>query len=99
MKILITGSRGFIGKNIELHLKREKFEVLTFNRFDNKKTLYNNLKNSDLVLHCAGENRSLDPSLFYKNNTELTNEICDYLIKNKKKTKIIFISTTKINSR
>ena len=85
MKILITGSRGFIGKNIELHLKREKFEVLTFNRFDNKKTLYNNLKNSDLVLHCAGENRSLDPSLFYKNNTELTNEICDYLIKNKKK--------------
>ena len=97
MKILITGSKGFVGKNIELHLKRKNFHILTFNRYDNKKKLYNNLNKSDLIIHCAGENRASNPSMFYKNNTNLTNEICKYLIKNKKKTKIIFTSTTKIN--
>ena len=35
--------------------------------------------------------------MFVKNNTELTQEICEFLIKNKKKTPIFFTSTTKIN--
>ena len=37
MKILITGSKGFIGKNLEIFLRQKKYEILTLNRNDKKK--------------------------------------------------------------
>lgn len=99
MRILITGTQGFIGKNTEIFLKQKNYEILKFNRTDNSKKLYQNLLKSDLILHFAGENRPSNPKLFYKNNTKLTDQICKFLIKNKLKTKIIFTSTTKINNK
>ncbi len=97
MKILITGSEGFIGKNLEIFLRQKKYKILKLKRDDKKKILHKNLLNADLICHLAGENRSKNSSLFVKNNTELTQEICEFLIKNKKKTPIFFTSTTKIN--
>ncbi len=99
MKILITGSQGFIGKNIEIFLKQKNYQILKFDRNDKIKKLYGNILKSDLILHFAGENRPSNPKLFYKNNTELTDQICKFLIKKKLKTKIIFTSTSKISNK
>ena len=97
MKILVTGSKGFVGKNLKVFLKIKKFNILEFNRGDSDYILYNNLVSCDLICHLAGENRPKDQKLFYKNNTELTKKICDFLIKKKIKKKIIFSSSIRKN--
>ena len=85
MKVLITGSNGFIGRNLEVYLCKKNINILTFNRKDPIKKLYDNLLKSDVICHIAGENRPLDPNLFFINNTLLTKKICDFLLKKKKK--------------
>tara|TARA_Y100000741_G_scaffold88068_1_gene65088 strand:- start:6288 stop:7385 length:1098 start_codon:yes stop_codon:yes gene_type:complete len=99
MKILITGAKGFIGKNFKIFLKQKNFKILTFDRNENLKKLHKNLFNCDLIFHFAGENRATNNKLFIKNNTNLTNEICNFLIEHNRKTPIIFTSTTKINKQ
>ena len=40
MKILITGSNGFVGQNLSVHLsERKEIEVVTFNRLDKIESL------------------------------------------------------------
>lgn len=41
MKILITGGCGFVGTNISLHLKREKYDVSTLDNLSRKGSKYN----------------------------------------------------------
>lgn len=97
MKVLVTGSNGFVGKNLKVFLKIKKLNILEFNRGDSDQVLYQNLLKSDIVCHLAGENRSKNQKLFYKNNTELTKKICNFLIKKKIKKKIIFSSSIRKN--
>ena len=47
MKVLITGSNGFIGRNLEVYLCKKNINILTFNRKDPIKKLYDNLLKSD----------------------------------------------------
>ena len=44
MKILITGGNGFIGRNLEVYLCKKNINILTFNRKDPIKKLYDNLQ-------------------------------------------------------
>ena len=44
MNVLITGSSGFIGKNLKVRLEKiKKYTVLEFNREHSEKDLYNAL--------------------------------------------------------
>lgn len=100
-KILITGSNGFIGKNLLINLEEKNiYKVLTFNRGDNFQRLNNLINESDLIVHLAGENRPKDIEDFMKTNLNLTKDIVKLVeINSKKHNKtipIIFSSSTQV---
>lgn len=73
MKVLITGSDGFIGKNLSLRLRELKdVAVLTFSRKQNEQALSALLQEVDFVFHLAGINRPQNPEEFVVGNIELT---------------------------
>lgn len=96
MKVLITGSNGFIGKNLVCHIKyNTKYEILTFNRGDKLIDLKKRINKSDIIIHLAGENRPKDEKLFLKINSDLTKKLCQYVIQCNKKIPILFSSSIK----
>lgn len=77
MKVLITGARGFVGKNLQLHLaEREDVQVVCFTREDGLELLPALLQGVDFVFHLAGVNRPQDPQEFTIGNAELTQSLC-----------------------
>ena len=94
-KILITGSRGFIGLNLVNILKNLKdYTIIEYNSNNSIDELKLFLKESDIIFHLAAINRNDDNSEFYKVNVELTQFICSYLIKINRNPMIIFSSST-----
>ncbi len=93
MNILITGSNGFIAKNLIVKLKEKKYNILEFKRGDSLKLLRENIIKSNIIFHLAGENRSNKDQLFIKNNVLLTKNICDILKNEKLETPVLFSSS------
>jgi UDP-2-acetamido-2,6-beta-L-arabino-hexul-4-ose reductase len=99
MRILITGSNGFIGKNLVSHLNRkEGVDIFHFNRGDCFDSLNFSLEEIDLIFHLAGENRPNSFDDFNTNNAILTKKLCDELQKKQKHIPIIFSSTNHVLS-
>lgn len=93
-RVLITGSEGFVGKNLQIVLKRkEDIEITPFDRGHSFDYLRNTVKNADFIFHLAGENRPKDPSDFMKVNKGLTETIVELLKRSNKKTPIAFSSS------
>lgn len=98
--ILVTGSNGFIGKNLIFNLKTNKrLNILHHNRKDSIKSLEEKINKSSFIIHCAAEVRSNKTSNFYKNNIDLTNKLLDFCYNSNKKKYIIFLSTKKVKKR
>ncbi len=77
MKVLITGSDGFIGKNLQLHLaERKDVQVVCFTRGQDVANLPELLHGVDFVFHLAGVNRPQDPAEFVSGNVDLTKVLC-----------------------
>lgn len=98
-RILVTGSMGFIGKNLLYRLKeREQFEVLEYTRADGLGYLKQLVNESDLVVHLAGENRPHDQSAYEVGNKRLTEFLVDCIREVRdtrgEKIKLIFASST-----
>lgn len=94
MKVVVTGNRGFIGKNLLERLKRmEDVEISTFDKNDDIENLEEMLKQSDFVFHLAGVNRPKDTDEFYRGNRDLTRHICGILEKHGKNTPILISSS------
>ena len=73
MKILITGSKGFIGKNLTNFIQDNyNHEVLEFNRGQSLESLEIMIKEADFIIHLAGVNRPKVRELFKEVNIELT---------------------------
>lgn len=90
MRILVTGSNGFIGKNLVSRLNEiDTFKVLTYTRGDHLP----DFSKIDFIFHLAGENRPKNPSDFEKNNAIFTKELCDLVRESKKNIPIIFTSS------
>ena len=99
MNILITGSKGFIGKNIQFFLKEKKnIKIFEHTKKKSIKSLKEKLVKTDLILHLAGENRSSKVEDYKKNNIFITSLICEFLYKNNIKIPIIFSSTTQFQN-
>jgi UDP-2-acetamido-2,6-beta-L-arabino-hexul-4-ose reductase len=95
MKILITGSNGFIGLNLHRYLEGfgGVFSIDTYVRSDSREALISKIRCADFVVHLAGENRPNDEAEFYNVNCLLTKFICDCAISLGKKLPIIFTSS------
>ncbi len=78
MRVLITGSSGFIGRNLLQRLKeRSDVEVICFNREHQHGQLTRILEGIDFVFHLAGVNRPQDNTEYTIGNVDLTRKICD----------------------
>ncbi|WP_321777755.1 NAD-dependent epimerase/dehydratase family protein [Sulfurimonas sp.] len=97
MKILVTGSEGFIAKNLIEHLIRdENIKLYLYSKKDSKIILEAYLKEVDFIFHLAGVNRPERINEFYEGNASFTKNIIDILIKNNKKTPILLSSSTQV---
>lgn len=97
-KILVTGSKGFIGKNLVYELKEkikngENLEVIEIDINNSNEELVDGIKESDLIIHLAGVNRPKDENEFREGNTNFTKYIIEVLKENKKNTPIIITSS------
>ena len=98
MIIAITGSKGFIGRNLLVNLKLNKeLQVFGIDRKTDSKTLEEICCKCDFLIHSAGANRPKNKEKFKLDNVKYTNKIIDLLKYNKKKPSIIFTSSIKYN--
>jgi UDP-2-acetamido-2,6-beta-L-arabino-hexul-4-ose reductase len=93
-KVLITGSSGFIGKNLIEGLKRSQdAEIKTFDREDELNSLAEHLKDTDLIFHLAGVNRPEKLEEFETGNVGITQAILEILDGLERSVPIVFASS------
>ncbi len=96
LKIGITGSNGFIGKNLRERLsKNTNITVKLFNRElykQNPNYINDFATDLDLIYHLAGVNRPQDNDEFYEGNSKFTKELIQALDKQPTKAAIVFSS-------
>jgi UDP-2-acetamido-2,6-beta-L-arabino-hexul-4-ose reductase len=92
--VLVTGSAGFIGRNLCVALRRHgRFEVLEFNRGQSSEELAKLAGRAELVFHLAGVNRPKEEREFTEGNVELTRELCDLLAASSRQTPLVLSSS------
>ncbi len=95
MKVLITGSNGFIGKNLVTHLEERKdIEVIRFTREDDIAQLPLVMSEVDFVFHLAGVNRPQDSEEFKIGNIDLTQALCDSIMASGKLVPVVYTSSS-----
>jgi UDP-2-acetamido-2,6-beta-L-arabino-hexul-4-ose reductase len=76
MNVLITGSGGFIGKNLVERLSRiEDITILKYDKDNTLEQLDTFITKSDFIFHLAGVNRPEKNEEFYEGNSGLTQEL------------------------
>jgi UDP-2-acetamido-2,6-beta-L-arabino-hexul-4-ose reductase len=80
MNILVTGSDGFIGKNLCVWLARlPQHRVWTYDVSNKSAELEEAAAGADAVFHLAGINRPEHEDEFHAGNVDLTARLCDFL--------------------
>ncbi|MCL0038093.1 NAD-dependent epimerase/dehydratase family protein [Thermodesulfovibrionales bacterium] len=93
-KVLVTGSKGFIGKNLCAVLRRREDVELYEYDIDKKQAELNvALQQVDFVIHLAGVNRPEDPKEFETGNAGPLKEICSKLQEFGRAPKIVLSSS------
>ncbi|MDD3159375.1 MAG: NAD(P)-dependent oxidoreductase [Candidatus ainarchaeum sp.] len=98
-KIMVTGSNGFLGREVVKKLKEKNYKVIEFdisNGLDilDKKQLSKKLACVDAVIHLAGIIENTNPNL-YDINVTGTKNLIECAIEEKVK-KIVFLSSTAV---
>lgn len=94
MKILVTGAKGFIGKNLVSELKNRGYkEIFEFDKDKDKTLLDKFTKECDFVFHLAGVNRPKNEDEFMKGNYGFTSELLELLKKHNNKSPILITSS------
>lgn len=94
MNVLVTGSEGFIAKNlIQFLSEKDDINILCFNRSSSEDDLEDAVIQADWIVHLAGVNRPLDDEEFVEGNVSLTQKIANILQKANKATPIILSSS------
>jgi len=95
MRVLVTGSKGFVGKNLLAMLGQSKEIVLDgFDLGDDLASLEERVRAADFVFHLAGVNRPQDPEEFQTGNVELTKQVLSILETSGRATPIVLSSST-----
>ncbi len=94
MKILVTGAKGFIGKNLIAELKNKGYkEILEYDADTNPELLDKYCKESDFIYHLAGVNRPKVQEEFMEGNFGFTSILLDTLKKYKNNCPIMISSS------
>jgi len=84
MKVLITGAKGFIGKNLSIYLKNyQNLTLFCFDLENSRTELDQWLHDADFVYHLAGVNRPQNEDEFFTGNADFTTYICHRLAERK----------------
>lgn len=94
MKILVTGAKGFIGKNLIAELKNRNYnEIYECDIDTSEQELEEYTKNCDYVFHLAGVNRPENEEEFMKGNFGFTSILLEKLKKHNNKSTIVITSS------
>lgn len=94
MKILVTGAKGFVGKNLVLALKNKGYnEIFEYDIDTPKEKLSEYTKECDFVYHLAGVNRPKEAKEFMEGNFGFTSELLESLKLNNNKAPIVITSS------
>ncbi len=93
MRALVTGANGFLGKNLQVHLRENDIEVSAFTREISQDQLPECLLGVDFIFHLAGVNRSSDVSEFVIGNNGLTQLLCNAVRASGRKIPVLYTSS------
>lgn len=80
MKILVTGAKGFIGKNLIAELRNRKYtDIYEYAKETDPSLLDKYCRESDFVFHLAGVNRPKDQSEYMDGNYGFTSTLLEKL--------------------
>ena len=95
MKIVVTGAKGFIGKNLCVMLREHgHHDIVEVDRETSQEMLAKYLSEADFVYHLAGINRPKDDVEFQLGNAELTCFIAEQLKQSSKQVPLVISSST-----
>lgn len=93
-KVLVTGAKGFIGKNLVLELKNRKtFEIFECDVDTTEEQLAQFAKECEFVFHLAGVNRPQRTEEFMEGNYGFTTKLLEILQKNGNRSPILMSSS------
>ena len=93
--ILVTGAKGFIGKNLSVALKRRaEVDVIEYDLDSSAGLLEEGLAKADVIYHLAGVNRPGKVEEFSEGNFELTRQVCNALRRLGRTPKLVLSSST-----
>lgn len=93
MNILVTGSKGFIGKHICFKLNLLKQNVFEFDIDNSDEQLIEFVKKCDFIIHLVGINRPLNNEEFYNGNTNFTYKLVELINQYNQEVPIIMSSS------
>jgi UDP-2-acetamido-2,6-beta-L-arabino-hexul-4-ose reductase len=99
MRILVTGSEGFIAKNLIVRLQELGMEVFRFTRKSSFEELENAISEVDFVFHLSGVNRPKNLSEFNKDNFIFTAELCNMVKKRLRPISIVHASSVQVDQK
>lgn len=98
MTALITGSTGFVGKNLIHYLQDSDINCVPLSREELINGAFTKIDQSDSIIHLAGKAHALEkvsaPEPYYKINFELTKKLFDAFIRSDAE-KFVYISSVK----
>ncbi len=97
MKVLVTGSTGFVGKKVRKKLMERGYSVLQFSRtkgysLENKKDIEDAVSRADAVIHLAAELDETKKEEMKKTNVEGTKNLIE-ICAQKRIEKFVYLST------
>ncbi|MBS4462472.1 MULTISPECIES: capsular polysaccharide biosynthesis protein CapF [unclassified Facklamia] len=94
MKVLVTGAKGFVGRNLVADLSRnEEIQIFEFDLDTPREKLELWAKEADFVFHLAGVNRPENTEDFMEGNFGFTSELLALLIKHKNQAPVMLSSS------
>lgn len=95
MKILVTGAKGFVGKNLVTELKNQQYvNIFEYDLDTDLELLDEYTKDCEFVFHLAGVNRPQNEEEFMQGNFDFTSKLLNLLKKHRNVAPVMISSST-----